>query len=220
MRLLIVEDDEMLGSALQRTLARAGYAVDWFVRGDDGLAATEAQTYDTVVLDLGLPVLDGIGVLRSMRARHDSTPVIVLTARDAPAQKVEGLDAGADDYMVKPFDLEELLARVRAQVRRRDGRTSHILAAGSVRLDLSARTATKDDAPVTLTAKELKVLAELMRRPGRFVSKAELEAVLYDDAATVESNTVEVAVYALRRKLGSELIVTVRGLGYMIGRTP
>jgi len=218
MRLLIVEDDEMLGSALQRTLARAGYAVDWFVRGDDGLAATEAQAYDTVVLDLNLPALDGIGVLKSMRARHDTTPVIVLTARDGRTQKVEGLDAGADDYMVKPFDLDELLARIRAQVRRRDGRASHVLTVGAITLDLAARTVTKDDQPVALTAKELKVLAELMRRPGRFVSKPELEAALYDDAASVESNTVEVAIYALRRKLDPGLIATVRGLGYMIAR--
>lgn len=219
MRLLVVEDDEMLGSALQRTLARAGYAVDWFVRGDDGLAATEAQTYDTIVLDLGLPALDGIGVVKAMRARRNDTPVIILTARDAPSQRVEGLDAGADDYMVKPFDLDELLARVRAQLRRRDGRASHVLTVGAVSLDLSARLATKDDVPISLTAKELKVLAELMRRPGRFVSKAELEVALYDDSAAVESNTVEVAIYSLRRKLDPGLIVTVRGLGYMMGRS-
>ena len=208
----------MLGSALRRTLTRAGYTVDWFQRGDDGLTAVQTETYDTVILDLGLPVLDGIGVLKAMRGRRDTTPVIVLTARDAPAQKVEGLDAGADDYMVKPFDLEELLARVRAQVRRRDGRASHVLAVDGVTLDLSAKTVNKDGAAVGVTAKEFKVLAELMRRTGHFVTKADLETALYDGEAGVESNTVEVAVYALRRKLGAGLILTVRGLGYIIGR--
>lgn len=217
MRLLIVEDDQMLGGSLRRALTQAGYAVDLMLNGDDGLIAALDGGYDTIVLDLGLPMLDGIGFLKSLRTQRNATPVIVLTARDAREQKVEGLDAGADDYMVKPFDLDELLARIRAQIRRRDLRGSDVLSIGGLTLDLPARSVLKDGRVVALTAKEFKVLAELARRIGRFVSKAELENALYDDAASIESNTVEVAIYALRRKLGAGLIITVRGLGYMVG---
>lgn len=217
MRLLIVEDDQMLGGSLRRALTQAGYAVDLMLTGEDGLNAALDGGYDTIVLDLGLPVLDGVGVLKALRARRNATPVIVLTARDARDQKVDGLDAGADDYMVKPFDLDELLARIRAQIRRRDLRGSDVLTIGGLTLDLAARSVTKDGAAVALTAKEFKVLGELARRTGRFVTKAELESALYDDAASIESNTVEVAIYALRRKLGAGLILTVRGLGYIIG---
>lgn len=217
MRLLIVEDDQMLGGSLRRALNQAGYAVDLMLTGDDGLIAALHGGYDTIVLDLGLPVLDGVGFLKALRAQRNPTPVIVLTARDAREQKVDGLDAGADDYMVKPFDLDELLARIRAQIRRRDHRGSDILNIGGLTLNLTARSVLKDGRAVALTAKEFKVLVELARRMGRFVSKAELENALYDDAASIESNTVEVAIYALRRKLGPGLIMTVRGLGYIIG---
>jgi DNA-binding response OmpR family regulator len=217
MRLLIVEDDQMLGGSLHRALSQAGYAVDLMVTGDDGLIAALHGEYDTIVLDLGLPVLDGVGFLKALRAQRNATPVIVLTARDAREQKVAGLDAGADDYMVKPFDLDELLARIRAQIRRRDLRGSDVLSVGGLTLDLTARSVLKDGRAVALTAKEFKVLVELARRMGRFMSKAELENALYDDAANIESNTVEVAIYALRRKLGPGLIMTVRGLGYIIG---
>jgi DNA-binding response OmpR family regulator len=217
MRLLIVEDDQMLGDSLRRALNHAGYAVDWMLTGDDGLIAALDGGYDTILLDLELPVLDGVGFLKALRARRNATPVIVLTARDARDQKVDGLDAGADDYMVKPFDLDELLARIRAQIRRRDLRGSDVLSIGGLTLDMPARSVIKDGVAVGLTAKEFKVLVELARRMGRFVSKAELENALYDDAASIESNTVEVAIYALRRKLGAGLIMTVRGLGYMIG---
>ena len=217
MRLLIVEDDQMLGGSLRRALTQAGYAVDLMLNGDDGLIAALDGGYDTIVLDLGLPMLDGIGFLKALRGQRNTTPVIVLTARDARDQKVQGLDAGADDYMVKPFDLDELLARIRAQIRRRDLRGSDVLSVGGMTMDLPARSVLKDGRAVALTAKEFKVLAELARRMGRFVSKAELENALYDDAASIESNTVEVAIYALRRKLGAGLIITVRGLGYMIG---
>lgn len=217
MRLLVVEDDQMLGGTLLRALDRAGYAVDWMHNGDDGLIAATDGAYDTIILDLGLPTLDGISLLKALRARRNSTPVIVLTARDSREQKVAGLDAGADDYMVKPFDLDELLARIRAQMRRVDHRDSDILNIGGLILDLGARSVIKDGGAVALTAKEFKVLRELARRLGRFVSKPELEAALYDDAASIESNTVEVAIYALRRKLGPGVIITVRGLGYMVG---
>ena len=217
MRLLIVEDDQMLGGSLRRALSQAGYVVDLMLTGDDGLIAALDGGYDTIVLDLGLPGLDGVGLLKALRAQRNATPVIVLTARDSREQKVDGLDAGADDYMVKPFDLDELLARVRAQIRRRDLRGSDVLSIGGLTLDLAARSVLKDGLAVALTAKEFKVLVELARRMGRFVSKADLESALYDDAASIESNTVEVAVYALRRKLGTGLIMTVRGLGYIIG---
>lgn len=217
MRLLIVEDDQMLGASLRRALSQAGYTVDLMVTGDDGLIAALDGGYDTIVLDLGLPVLDGVGLLKALRAQRNATPVIVLTARDARDQKVAGLDAGADDYMVKPFDLDELLARIRAQIRRRDVRGSDVLRIGALTLDLTARSVLKEGRAVALTAKEFKVLVELARRMGRFVSKAELENALYDDAANIESNTVEVAIYALRRKLGPGLIMTVRGLGYIVG---
>ncbi|MDB5416977.1 MAG: hypothetical protein JWP50_396 [Phenylobacterium sp.] len=216
MRLLIAEDDPMLGDGLRRALQRAGYTVDLAVTGEEAMAATRAQDYALILLDLGLPNISGMEALKALRGRRDPTPVIIVTARDRPEQKVEGLDAGADDYVVKPFDLDELLARIRAQIRRGEKRTSDALSAHGVGVDLAARTVTLEAEPVAVTAKEFKVLAALMRRMGQFVSKEELEGALYDDTAEIESNTIEVAVYGLRRKLGSGLIVTARGLGYTI----
>lgn len=206
----------MLGAGLRRALQRAGYTVDLAITGEEAIAAFRAQTYELILLDLGLPQTSGLEALKALRGRRDATPVIIVTARDRPEQKVEGLDAGADDYVVKPFDLDELLARIRAQIRRTEHRTSDALSAHGVSVDLAARTVTLDGEPVGVTAKEFKVLAALMRRMGQFVSKEELEGSLYDDTAEVESNTIEVAVYGLRRKLGAELIVTARGLGYTI----
>ncbi|MDB5444425.1 MAG: hypothetical protein JWP86_994 [Phenylobacterium sp.] len=216
MRLLIAEDDPMLGDGLRRALQRAGYTVDLAVTGEEAMAATRAQDYALILLDLGLPNISGMEALKALRGRRDPTPVIIVTARDRPEQKVEGLDAGADDYVVKPFDLDELLARIRAQIRRGEKRTSDALSAHGVGVDLAARTVTLEAEPVAVTAKEFKVLAALMRRMGQFVSKEELEGALYDDTAEIESNTIEVAIYGLRRKLGSGLIVTARGLGYTI----
>ncbi|WP_297692487.1 response regulator transcription factor [Phenylobacterium sp.] len=216
MRLLIAEDDPMLAQGLRRALQRAGYTVDVVGAGEDAIAAARANPYALILLDLGLPTVSGLQALKTIRGRRDATPVIIVTARDRPEQKVEGLDAGADDYVVKPFDLDELLARIRAQIRRREQRTSDALAAHGVSVDLAARTVANAGGPVAVTAKEFKVLAALMRRMGQFVSKEELEGALYDDTADVESNTIEVAVYGLRRKLGPGLIVTARGLGYTI----
>jgi DNA-binding response OmpR family regulator len=216
MRLLVAEDDSMLSAGLSRVLQRSGYTVDLALNGEEAVAAALAQQYALILLDLGLPGMSGMDVLRAIRGRRDATPVIILTANDRPDQKVEGLDAGADDYVGKPFDLDELLARIRAQIRRGERRTSDHLVAGDVRLDLAARTVTKGEQPVAVTAKELKVLVELMRRMGAFVSKDELETALYDGEAGVESNTIEVAIYGLRRKLGNDLIMTARGLGYTI----
>ncbi len=218
MKLLLVEDDVMLGGAMKRGLEKAGYVVDWAMDGDEALAALSAQSYATVLLDMSLPRIGGVETLKTMRDRHDVTPVIIVTARGRSEQKVEGLDAGADDYVLKPFDLDELLARIRAQIRRDEGRTNDILRAQDVTFDISAQLVRRGDAAIQLTAKELRVLGTLMRRPDRFVGKSELENALYDDAVGVESNTIEVTIYALRKKLGSAFIVTARGLGYMVSR--
>jgi DNA-binding response OmpR family regulator len=216
MRLLVVEDDPMLGDGLRRAFGGAGYTVDLMQSGEDALAAASVEHYDLMVLDLGLPDLDGMSVLRALRDRRDPTPVIILTANHRPDQKVEGLDAGADDYIAKPFDLEELLARVRANIRGRDRRTNDQLVAGDVQVDLAGRLVLKGGESVAVTKKEYGVLVALMRRMGQFVSKQELEAAIYDGQSGVESNTIETAVYALRRKLGAGLILTARGLGYTI----
>jgi two-component system OmpR family response regulator/two-component system response regulator QseB len=216
MRLLLIEDDRMLGAAMKRGLEKAGYVVDWAQAGDEALSAMSAQTYAAVLLDLSLPGMSGLDALRAIRARRDSTPVIIVTAQGQGEQKINGLDAGADDYLVKPFDLDELLARIRAQIRRSEGRLNNILQAADVTLDIATRMVQRAGEPVQLTAKELKVLDALMRRAGRFVSKNDLEDMLYDDAANIESNTIEVTVYSLRKKLGAALIVTARGVGYMV----
>lgn len=220
MRILVVEDDPMLATGLRRALQRAGYAVDLTSTCEEATAALRAQPYALALLDLGLPDGSGLDALRALRARRDPTPVIIVTARDRPEHKVEGLDLGADDYVVKPFDLDELLARIRARMRRNENRSSDVLEARNVCVDLAARTVKLDDRPIPVTAKELKVLTVLMRRAGQFVSKADLEDAVYDDSAEIESNTIEVAVYGLRRKLGGDLILTARGLGYMVPRSP
>lgn len=218
MRLLIAEDDPMLGAGLKRALERAGYAADWAKTGEEAVSAAAAGSYALMLLDLGLPEMSGLDALRAIRSRRQMLPIIIITAQDRAEQKVEGLDAGADDYVVKPFDLDELLARIRAQIRSRDRRASDQLDAHGVALDLAARTVAKDGRSVSLTAKEFKVLAVLMRRMGQFVSKTELETAIYDGETEIESNTIETAVYALRRKLGAELILTARGLGYTVPR--
>jgi DNA-binding response OmpR family regulator len=218
MRLLIAEDDPMLGAGLKRALEREGYAADWAKTGEEAIAAAAAQAYSLILLDLGLPETSGLEALRAIRGQRQMLPIIIVTAQDRPEQKVEGLDAGADDYVVKPFDLRELLARIRARIRSREGRPSDMLAAHGVVLDLTARAASRDGEPITLTAKEFKVLSVLMRRMGQFVSKTELEGSLYNAEAEVESNTIETAVYALRRKLGADFILTARGLGYTVPR--
>lgn len=216
MRLLIVEDDVMLGATMSGALKQAGYAVEHVTSAEDGDALLSTDAFDAVVLDLALPGMGGLDLVRRLRQRHDATPILIVTAQDRLERKIEGLDVGADDYLVKPFDLDELLARIRVQVRRKDGRNNNVVEVGEVSIDLAARQVTRGGALVALTAKEFRVLAELARRGRRFVTKDELEAELYDDASQVESNTVEVAIYGLRRKLGSDFILTARGLGYMI----
>ncbi|MBT0669763.1 response regulator transcription factor [Novosphingobium profundi] len=216
-RLLLAEDDPDLGPTIRRALDLDGYIVDLFTRGDDALAAARWNEYDVILLDIGLPHGDGLHVLRELRAARHATPVIIVTAFDRTQQRIAGLDAGADDYVVKPVDLDELAARIRAQLRRSDGRTNDTLSVGSVTLDVAGHVATQAGEAVQLTAKEFRVLALLMRRSRRFVSKADLEAELYDQDNWAESNTVEVAISALRRKLGRDFIRTARGLGYMVG---
>lgn len=218
MSVLLVEDDPLLGEGMRRALERVGYAVTWAKDGEEALAAVSTQKYSCMLLDLRMPLMNGLEALKRIRARGDRTPVIIVTANERSEQKVEGLDAGADDYLVKPFDLDELLARVRAQIRRHDGRTTDTLTVGQVCLDLAGRTATLNHSPVALTAKEFRILAQLMRKAGSFINKRELEDTVYDHNTGVESNTIEVTIYSLRRKLGARFIITGRGLGYMVSR--
>ena len=220
MRLLIVEDDRMIGESLQRALRLEGYAVDW-VRDATAAAGTLAsERFDLVLLDLGLGQADGLDVLRALRARDDATPVIVLTARDARGDRVAGLDAGADDYLVKPFELDELNARIRAVLRRRDGRAGPLLNHGRVSLDPASRRVSLGGVPVTLSAREYAVLEALMARPGAVLSRAQLEDRLYGWGEEIESNAVSVYVHQLRKKLGADFIGNVRGVGYFVTAAP
>ncbi len=230
MRLLLVEDDRMIGESLRAALRLEHYAVDW-VRDAAAAGSTLAsEQFDLMLLDLGLPASGmpnaetlpggGLGVLRALRARADPTPVIVLTARDAPGDKVAGLDAGADDYLVKPFDLDELTARIRAVLRRRGGRAQPTLACGNVVLDPATRQVWQGDTPVLLSAREFAVLEALMLRPGALLSRAQLEDRLYGWGEEIESNAVSVYIHQLRRKLGAGLIQNVRGVGYFVSAPP
>ena len=217
MRILILEDDRSLGSALQSWLQLDGYAVDWLQRGDQAAAALATHDYQCVLLDRGLPGLDGDAVLAALRGRGAPAalvPVIVITARDTLHDRVQGLDLGADDYLVKPFDLEELSARIRALLRREARQGSTELRHGGVVLDTAAKRVLRDGVPVALTAREFAVLRALMRRPGQILSRAQLEEALYGWGEEVESNTIEVHIYNLRKKLGSGFIATVRNQGY------
>ena len=218
MRLLLVEDDSMIGEAAKQGLRQEGHTVDW-VR--DGAAAEVAATggnYDLVLLDLGLPRRDGLAVLRSWRARGATVPVVIITARDAVTDRVAGLDAGADDYLVKPFDLDELLARVRAVLRRRAGRADSTVRIGALELDTAARRVKWKGQEVTLSAREYALLEALADRPGAFLSRAQLEERLYGWQEEIASNAVEVHIHALRRKLDPNLIRNVRGMGYTLAK--
>lgn len=218
MRLLLVEDDSMIGEAVQDALRAEHYAVDWVRDGELAETALRTQAYDLVLLDLGLPRRDGLDVLRSLRARKNRTPVLVATARDGVAQRIAGLDAGADDYVLKPYDLDELLARIRALLRRAAGRAEPVYAHQGVTMDPATRQATVQGAPVVLSAREWAVLEALLARPGSVLSRAQLEDKLYGWGDEIHSNAVEVYVHGLRKKLGTQAIVNVRGLGYMVPR--
>ncbi|HVI94998.1 MAG TPA: response regulator transcription factor [Anaeromyxobacter sp.] len=220
MRLLLVEDDPMIGASVERSLRASGHAVDW---AKDGVSAAEAlrgEPYEAVVLDLGLPGRGGLDVLRDLRRRGDRTPVLVATARDAVADRVAGLDAGADDYLVKPFDLAELAARLRAVQRRSEGRAAPRLEHAGLVLDPASHEVTVDGTPVSLSAREFEILHALLEHPGRPLSRTRLEERLYGWGDEVESNAVEVHVHALRRKLGARWIKTLRGVGYVVPTRP
>jgi two-component system OmpR family response regulator len=214
-RLLVVEDDKDLNRQIVNALENAGYAVDKAFDGEEGLYLGETEPYDAVILDLGLPKVDGVAVLQGWRRAEKTMPVLILTARDRWSDKVAGFDAGADDYVVKPFHIEELLARVRALLRRAAGHATSELICGPVRLDTRASRVVVDGNPVKLTSHEYRLLAYLMHHQGRVVSRTELVEHLYDQDFDRDSNTIEVFVGRLRKKLGVEIIETVRGLGYI-----
>ncbi|HET6410802.1 MAG TPA: response regulator transcription factor [Anaeromyxobacter sp.] len=216
MRLLLVEDDRMLGAGLQAGLRQKGWAVDWVRDGELAEEALRGEPYDVVLLDLGLPGKGGREVLIGLRRRGARVPVLILTAQDAVSDRVAGLDAGADDYLVKPFDLDEVAARVRALHRRSTGRAAPHLEVGGLSLDPAGHRVTLEGEPVALSAREFALLQALLEHPGRPLSRAQLEERLYGWGEEVESNAVEVHVHALRKKLGARWIRTLRGVGYMI----
>lgn len=220
MRILLVEDDDLLGDGLRAGLMHQGITVDWARDGEAARAALRAERFDAAVLDLGLPRVSGLDVLRGLRARGDMTPVLVLTARDTLQDKISGLDAGADDYLVKPADIEELAARLRALVRRAQGIAAPVLCIANVELDPAARCVRRDGRLVDLSAREYALLETLMTQAGRVLTRSQLEAAMYGWEGGAESNTIEVHIHHLRRKLGSDLIRTLRGVGYTIERTP
>ncbi|MGK9086246.1 response regulator [Brucella intermedia] len=218
MRILLVEDDIILGRSLSQALEKHAYGVDWIQDGEAAIEALTTLDYSIVVLDVNLPKLCGIDVLRKTRQSGNSIPILLLTARDLPHQRVEGLDSGADDYLAKPFDLEELLARIRALLRRRDGRVDSLLRSGSIEVDPAAMIVRGSDGPIPVTAKEFQLLKLLMERAGKYVTKRDIEYALYSTDNAVESNTTEVIIYNLRKKLGAGFIVSMRGVGYMVER--
>jgi len=216
MRLLLVEDDPMIGAAAQQGLRGEGYVVDWMRDGREAEAAVRGAQYDLVLLDLGLPHRNGLQLLRDWRARGSDLPVLIITARDAKSDRIAGLDAGADDYLVKPFDLEELCARIRAVTRRRGGRAESRLRVGDLAIDTAAKRVTWKGREVALSAREYALLEALANRPGAHLTRTQLEERLYGWDEEIASNAVEVHIHALRRKLDPALIRTVRGLGYTL----
>jgi two-component system, OmpR family, response regulator QseB len=216
MRILLVEDDPQLGDGLMVGLRQAGFAVDWVRDGHAADLALSSETFDLVVLDLGLPRLSGMEVLKRARDRGRTAPVLILTARDATGDKVAGLDAGADDYLVKPVDLDELTARIRALTRRSAGRAAPLLTHGDLALDPAAHSVTLAGQPVELASREFALLQMLLESAGRVLTRSQLEQSLYGWGDEPDSNALEVHIHHLRRKLGSELIRTLRGVGYTI----
>ena len=218
MRVLLVEDDRMIGEAVLQSLNDAAYAVDWVRDGQAALTAIGSQAYGVVLLDLGLPRKDGLEVLRSIRAKGSLAPVVIITARDALEDRVRGLDLGADDYILKPFEMAELLARMRAVVRRQGGIAGPLLGGSALSLDPVTREASVNGKPTRLSGREFSLLQALMVRPGAILSRSELEDRIYGWNEEVESNAVEFLIHALRKKLGSATIKNVRGVGWMISK--
>lgn len=215
-RLLVVEDDAMLGEAVKAGLEQDGFAVDWVRDGVSANLAIKSHDYSAMVLDLGLPRLTGIGLLKALRAEGIGVPTIIITARDRVEDRIAGLDAGADDYVIKPFDLDELAARLRAVLRRVSGRARDEIRAGGLTLDLASREAVYEGKRIELTAREFSLIRALAEQPGRVVSRASLESTLYSWGQEVDSNAIEVHIHNLRRKLGTGAIATVRGMGYRL----
>lgn len=218
MRLLLVEDDALLGDGIRNGLKQQDFAVEWLRDGESAVHGLLHEHYDAVVLDLGLPKKHGLDVLREIRSKGKTLPVLILTAQDAVEDRIAGLDAGADDYMVKPFDLDELYARIRALLRRSAGRAEPTIVYGEIEIDPAAHQVTLAGKIIELSRREYAVLLELMQNRGRVMSRTRLEEGLYEWGEQVESNTVEVHVHHLRKKLGSDLIRTIRGVGYMIDK--
>ncbi len=216
MRILLVEDDPLLGDGLAAGLRQAGFAVDWLKDGESAVAALAAERFDLAVLDLGLPKLSGMEVLKRLRAKGSAMPVLILTARDATTDKIAGLDGGADDYLVKPVDLDELAARIRALLRRAAGRAAPQLRQGKLTLDPAAHRVEFDGKPVALSAREFAVLHALLASAGRVMTRAQLEQSIYGWSEEPDSNALEVHIHHLRRKFGADLIKTLRGVGYTI----
>ncbi|BAU73160.1 response regulator [Metapseudomonas furukawaii] len=220
MRLLLVEDDNALGAGVRAGLRQEGYTIDWLTDGASALHALQSEEFDLAILDLGLPRLDGVQVLQQLRSGGATLPVLVLTARDALEDRVIGLDAGADDYLVKPFDLNELKARLRALLRRSAGRPQVLIEHGDVVLDPASQQVSYRGNPVPLTPKEYQLLHELLSQPGKVLTRERLVQTLYGWDEEAESNTLEVHIHHLRKKLSSDLIRTVRGIGYLVDARP
>ena len=216
MRLLLVEDDPMIGASVQRGLKQEGYSVDWVRDGAAAELAAANGVYELILLDLGLPRKSGLELLAELRRKNVATPVLVITARDSVADRVKGLDAGADDYLVKPFDLDELSARVRALMRRQGGRATPVIEIGPLSLDPATHAVTLAGQPISLSRREFSLLHALMKQPGVPLSRAQIEESLYGWSEEIESNAVEVYIHSLRRKLGQDRIRNVRGVGYMV----
>lgn len=220
MRILLIEDDPQIGDGLFHGLKKLGFVVDWFRDGRQGRDALSSAPFDAVVLDLGLPGVDGLDILRGWREQRRDTPVLILTARDALPDRVAGLNQGADDYLCKPFSLDEVTARLLALIRRSQGRSGAMLVHGALSLDTVARTVSLQGEPIALSQREYMLLELLLSRPRNIFSRAQIEDRLYGWDQEVESNTVEVHVHNLRKKLGKDLILIRRGLGYQIGNPP
>ncbi len=218
MRVLLVEDDAMIGEAVAQALKDASYAVDWVRDGATALASICTQDYGVVLLDLGLPKKDGVEVLRTVRARENAVPVLIITARDALQDRIAGLDSGADDYVLKPFEMSELLARMRAVIRRKGGASGPVLSNGSLTLDPATHEVLLEGVAKRLSGKEFSLLQALLLRPGAILSRSELEDRLYGWGEEVESNAIEFLIHSLRKKVGSSTIKNVRGVGWMVSK--
>lgn len=216
MRLLLIEDDPMIGESMEEVLRRENYAVDWVRDGDSGLLALRQDVYHLVLLDLGLPKRQGMELLRQYRNQDGAVPVLIVTARDATTSRVEGLDAGADDYLIKPFDIDELLARIRALLRRGKAPRQALVSYRGLQVDLAAHAASFQGTPLHLPAREFAVLRALLDVPGSVVTKNKLEESIYGWGEEIESNAIDVYIHHLRKKLGSDFIQNIRGVGYKL----